>query len=89
MKGVIHMFNGLAYALLGIFGFTTIVKALAKKEDFFVTLLINVLFGGAFFVILNLCKVQLPLNLISGACIAVAGIPGVILLIVLKIVFKV
>lgn len=83
------MFNGLAYALLGIFGFATVVKALAKKEDLLVTLLINVLFGGAFFVILNLCKVELPLNLISGACIAVAGFPGVLLLIVLKIVFKV
>ena len=83
------MFNGLAYSLLGIFGFTTVVRALAKKEDFLVTLLLNVLFGGAFFVILNLCKVDLPLNLVSGACIAVAGFPGVILLIILKILFKV
>ena len=83
------MFNGLAYALLGIFGFTTVVRALAKKEDLLVTLLLNVLFGGAFFVILNLCKVDLPLNLVSGTCIAVAGFPGVILLIILKILFKV
>ncbi len=83
------MINGLAYALLGIVGFATVVKALAKKEDLLVTLLLNVLFGGAFFIILNLCKVELPLNLISGACIAIAGFPGVILLIILKIVFKI
>ena len=83
------MFSGLAYALLGIFGFATVVKALAKKEDLFVMLLLNVLFGGAFFIILNLCKVELPLDLVSGACVAVAGVPGVILLIILKIVFKV
>ena len=83
------MFSGLAYALLGIFGFATVVKALAKKEDLFVTLLLNVLFGGAFFIILNLCKVELPLDLASGTCVAVAGVPGVILLVILKIVFKV
>ena len=83
------MFSGLAYALLGIFGFATVVKALARKEDLFVTLLLNVLFGGAFFIILNLCKVELPLDWVSGTCVAVAGVPGVILLIILKIVFKV
>ena len=83
------MLNGLAYALLGIFGFTTIVKALARKEDFLVTILLNVLFGGALFIILNIFKVELPLNLVSGACIAIAGFPGVILLVILKIVFKV
>ena len=83
------MINGLSYALLGIVGFATVVKALAKKEDLLVTLLLNVLFGGAFFIILNICKVELPLNLISGACIAIAGFPGVILLIILKIVFKI
>ena len=89
MKGVILMFNGLAYALLGIFGFTTVVRAMARKEDVLVTLLLNVLFGGAFFIILNICHMELPLNLVSGACIAIAGFPGVILLIVLKIVFKI
>ena len=83
------MFNGLAYALLGIFGFATIVKALAKKEDLFVTFLLNILFGGTFFIILNICRVDLPLNIISGTFITVAGFPGVIILLILKIVFKV
>ena len=83
------MFNGLAYALLGMFGFATIVQALARKEDLFVTVLINVLFGGASLIILNLCKVELPLNLVSGTCVAIAGFPGVILLVILKIVFKI
>lgn len=83
------MFGNFAYTLLGIFGFCKIIKALASKEDLFVTLLLNVLFGGTFFVILNICRIELPLTWMSGTCIAVGGFPGVILLLILKFVFNI
>lgn len=83
------MVGNLAYILLGLFGFCNIVKALASKDDLFVTVLLNVLFGGTFFIILNIFRIDLPLTWISGSCIAIGGFPGVILLLILKFVFKI
>lgn len=89
MKGVVCYLSGITYGILGVFGFCTFLKVLASKQDAIVTILLNTLFGGTFFVILNICKFYIPLNLLSGSCIVFGGFPGVILLIIVKLVFKI
>ena len=44
------------------------------------------MFGGALFALLNIMGFSITLNLISGCIIAFLGVPGVVLLVILKII---
>lgn len=81
--------SGITYGILGVFGFCTFLKVLANKQDALVTIMLNTLFGGTFFIILNICDLNIPLNLISGSCVVFGGVPGVILLTIFKLIFKI
>ncbi len=50
-------------------------------------IVLNILFGGALFVILNILGYTINLNLITGGIITFLGIPGIILIILLKTMF--
>ena len=80
--------TSMSYIILGIFGGFSILKILADRRFAVVTLLLNILLGGTLYIILNICKVAIPFNVISGSCIALLGVPGVILLVILKFIFK-
>ncbi len=80
--------SALAYAVIGIIGGFSVLKMLAGKENIMATMLLNIIFGGFLFVLLNICKFEIPFNMLSASCIAVLGFPGVILLIILKIMFR-
>lgn len=79
----------LSYTLLGLFGCFSIFKMATNKCNMLVTIMFNVLFGGTLYVVLNLFRVEMPFNYLSASCIAVLGVPGVILLVVLKVIFNV
>lgn len=51
------------------------------------SIILNIMIGGALFAVLNIMGVSITLNLISGSIIAFLGVPGVILLIILKSIF--
>lgn len=76
---------GITYGILGVFSFCTFLRVLVSKQDGLVTILLNVLFGGTLFTILNICGFNMPLDLISGSCIIFGGFPGVILLVIFKL----
>ena len=77
-----------SYILIAIFGIFALVKLLSDRRFMFVTILLNVMLGGTMYIVLNFCKLDLPFNVISASFITLLGIPGVILLIILKLVFK-
>ena len=76
-----------SYVLLGVLGLFAVTKIIADKRFAIVTILLNVLFGGALYTILSICNVELPFNAISASCITILGAPGVILLVILRFVF--
>ena len=80
--------DGLAYTVIGIIGSFSLLKMMAGKESMFATIFLNTLFGGALFAVLNICNFVIPFNVISASCITLLGFPGVILLIILKIMFR-
>ena len=51
------------------------------------SIILNIMIGGALFAMLNIMGVSITLNLISGSIIAFLGVPGVVLLVILKSIF--
>lgn len=51
------------------------------------SIVLNLLFGGALYAMVNILGFSITLNLISGCIIAFLGVPGVVLLVILKIIF--
>ena len=49
------------------------------------TIIINVILGGALFLMLNILGMNLTVNIINIGLVAVLGIPGVVLIIILKL----
>ena len=80
--------DGLAYTVIGIIGSFSLLKMMAGKDGWFATIFLNILFGGALFAMLNICNFIIPFNVISASCITLLGFPGVILLIILKVMFR-
>ena len=76
-----------SYILLGVIGLFAVTKIIADKKYAIVTLLLNLVFGGALYIILGFFNVELPFNVISASCITILGAPGVVLLVILKFVF--
>ena len=76
-----------SYALMAVFGLVALTKIIADRRLAFVTLLLNLMFGGALYVILNICSLDLPFNAISASCITLLGAPGVVLLLILRFIF--
>lgn len=77
-----------AYAIGTFFAIVLIglmIKS-AKKVSF---LILNVLFGGALFIIFNIFGLQLPINIITVVLTGLLGVPGVILVIIMKFIIGV
>ena len=60
--------------------FYTMCKSLKKGS----TIIINMILGGALFLMLNILGMNLAVNVINIGLVAVLGIPGVVLIIILK-----
>lgn len=50
------------------------------------SVILNIMFGGALFAMLNIMGFSITLNLFSGCIIVFLGVPGVVLLVILKII---
>lgn len=77
-----------AYAIAG-FLIILIVNIMIKSVRRMSVILINVLLGGALFVILNILGMQLTVNAFTVGLIGLLGVPGVLLVIVMKLILGV
>ncbi len=73
-----------SYAFVSLLGIVSISKIIDDKYSALATLTLNLLLGGFLYALLNICHLNLPLNIFSASCITVLGVPGVILLVILK-----
>lgn len=51
------------------------------------SIVLNIMFGGFLFAILNILGFSITLNFITGTIIALLGVPGIALIVVLKLIF--
>lgn len=51
------------------------------------SIIMNIMLGGALFAIINLMGFSIKLNLITGSIITFLGVPGIILIVLLKLMF--
>lgn len=74
--------------------FSIVVAAIVIKFVFKVSVgvigvLFNSLVGAAILFVLNLFGLNIPINMITSVIVGFLGIPGVVLLVILKLVFKI
>lgn len=81
--------SSLPYVILGVFGGFSVLTLISDRSNAFVTIFLNIIFGGALYIILNLCKITIPFNILTASCISILGFPGVVLLVILKLVFRI
>lgn len=77
-----------AYAVAG-FLLIVIVNIMLKSARRMSVILINVLLGGALFVILNILGMQLAVNAVTIGLVGLLGIPGVIIVVIMKLILGV
>lgn len=77
-----------AYVVAG-FLLIVIVNFMLKSMRRMSVIIINVILGGAFFVILNILGMNLTINAITVALIGLLGIPGVIIVVIMKLILGV
>lgn len=82
----IETISAYVVGLLIVIAAIGIAKKSSKK---FSAILINSIFGGAMFVIFNILGMQLPVNILTIAMIGLLGVPGVILIIIMKFILGV
>lgn len=80
-------FNSFTYGALGILGGISLIKSVSENRSVILVILINIIFGGFAYALLNIMGVSINLNIITGACIGALGVPGVALITVLKLLF--
>ena len=77
-----------AYAI-GIFFAIVLIGLMLKSAKKITFVLLNTLFGGALFIILNIFNLQLPVSAVTVLLTALLGVPGVILIVIMKFVLGV
>ncbi len=75
--------------IIGIIFVVIVVALIIKSAKKITFLLMNTLFGGALFAILNILGMGLPVTWVTVILTCFLGIPGVILIIILKFVLGV
>ena len=77
-----------AYAV-GIFILLVIVNVMLRSARRMTVILVNTLFGGALFIILNILGMKLTVNAATVGLVGLLGVPGVILVIIMKFILGV
>lgn len=77
-----------AYAIAG-FLLLVIVNVMFKSAKRMSVILINVILGGAIFVILNILGMKLAVNAVTIGIVGLLGVPGVVLIVIMKYILGV
>lgn len=76
-----------AYIVTVSFGGFLLIRIFNATRKNLCSIILNIMLGGSLFLILNLMGAELPFNLITGGMIVFLGAPGVIAIILLRILF--
>ncbi len=77
--------NSLIYGILGGLGGISLIKSISEKKNVILVILINSILGGILYTLLNLIGMSINLNIITASCIGILGVPGMLLIVVLKL----
>lgn len=77
-----------AYAV-AIFIILVLINLMLKTAKRMSMIIINVILGGALFIMLNILGMKLAVNAITVGIIGLLGVPGVLLVVVMKLVLGV
>lgn len=77
-----------AYAV-GIFILLVIANMILRSAKRMTVILVNTLFGGALFIILNILGMKLAVNAATVGIVGLLGVPGVILVVIMKFILGV
>ncbi len=77
-----------AYAV-AIFIILVLINLMLKTAKRMSMIIINVILGGALFIMLNILGMKLAVNAITIGIIGLLGVPGVILVVIMKLVLGV
>jgi len=79
----------IAAYVIGIFIAIVVMALMFKSAKKVTFILLNTLFGGALFIILNIFGLQLPVTVLTVLLTGLLGIPGVILILIMKFILGV
>ena len=77
-----------AYAV-AIFIILVLINLMLKTAKRMSMIIINVILGGALFIMLNILGMKLAVNAIAIGIIGLLGVPGVLLVVIMKLVLGV
>ncbi len=77
-----------AYAV-AIFIILVLINLMLKTAKRMSMIIINVILGGALFIMLNILGMKLAVNAITIGIIGLLGVPGVLLVVIMKLVLGV
>ena len=77
-----------AYVVAG-FLCLVIINLMIRSARRMSVIIINVIFGGALFVILNILGMKLAINAVTIGLIGLLGIPGVFIVVIMKLILGV
>jgi hypothetical protein len=68
-------------------GGVTLIRIINDSRKHLCSIVINILLGGFFFALINIIGFKINLNLITGSIITFLGVPGIALIVILKLMF--
>lgn len=77
--------NSLIYGILGGLGGISLIKSISEKKSIILVILINSILGGILYALFNLIGMSINLNIITASCIGILGVPGMLLVVALKL----
>lgn len=77
--------NSLIYGILGGLGGISLIKSISEKKSIILVILINSILGGILYALFNLIGMNINLNIITASCIGILGVPGMLLVVALKL----
>ena len=75
-------------SIIVMIGLFALIRAVLDIKRNKYTLLFNLILGGASLILINIGGIQANLNIITGSLVTLYGIPGVALIVALKLIFK-
>lgn len=78
-----------SYVVTATIGGFALLRILNDSRKNLCSVIINALLGGTLFAILNIMGISIALNFITGGIILLLGVPGVVLILILKSIFSI
>ncbi len=84
-------YTSIAIYILGLVGVLIVARLLAKPFKMLMRLFLNTVIGGVLLIVLNTFShvwgLQIGVNPFTAAIVGILGLPGLVLLILLKLMF--